>query len=132
MGVGLAIFTLFHPATSLLGIDSEVVVVDLLKRRESPEPTAVFLVTTILASVIRFLSPFRRVPPSDALRVLSLIAFAAAVYVLYFCRLDGGWQKAYTVSSVVALYLNVFVLLAQLFAKIPALSRGANVVGSAL
>jgi hypothetical protein len=127
MSVGLAIFTLFHPAISLLSIGSGmVVVVAVLKRREAPKSTAVLLVTTILASVVGFLSPFRRVLPSDALGVLSLIALAVAVHVLYFCRLDGGWQKAYTVSAVVALYLVVFVLLAQLFAKVPALKAVAR------
>ena len=39
----------------------------------------------------------------------------------YWRRLDGGWRTVFVVTSVTALYFNVFVLLAQLFAKIPGL-----------
>jgi hypothetical protein len=122
MSVGLAIFTLFHVAISLLGIGSGVVVVvDLLKRRGRPGSTAVFLTTTILTSVTGFLFPFHRLLPSHLLGVLSLVALAIAVYALYFRRLAGGWRRAYTVSAIGALYFNVFVLVAQLFMKVPAL-----------
>jgi len=122
MSIGLATFTLFHVAISLLGIGSGVVVVvDMLKHRRWPGSTGVFLVTTILTSVTGFLFPFHRLLPSHVLGVLSLIALAIAVYALYVRRLAGGWQRAYTVSAVIALYLNVFVLVAQLFAKVPAL-----------
>jgi len=36
------------------------------------------------------------------------------------CR---GWRRGYVVSAVIALYLNVFVLIAQLFMKVPALKQ---------
>jgi len=122
MSIGLAIFTLFHVVISLLGIGSGVVVVvDMLKRRRRPGSTGVFLVTTVLTSVTGFLFPFHRLLPSHVLGILSLIVLAIAVYALYLRRLAGGWQRAYTVSAVIALYLNVFVLVAQLFAKVPAL-----------
>ena len=35
--------------------------------------------------------------------------------------LDGGWRSAYAISVAIALYLNVFVLSAQLFQKVPSL-----------
>ena len=46
---------------------------------------------------------------------------AVAVVALYAFHLSGVWQAAYVISSVIALYLNVFVLVAQLFLKVPAL-----------
>jgi hypothetical protein len=33
----------------------------------------------------------------------------------------GGWRRIYVISAVVALYFNVFVLIVQLFEKVPAL-----------
>jgi hypothetical protein len=37
----------------------------------------------------------------------------------------GAWRKAYVITAMIALYLNVFVLVAQLFLKVPALKAMA-------
>jgi hypothetical protein len=37
----------------------------------------------------------------------------------------GVWRKAYVITAMIALYLNVFVLVAQLFLKVPALKAMA-------
>ena len=44
-----------------------------------------------------------------------------ALYALYGRGLAGGWRSAYAVSATIALYLNVFVLVVQTFAKVPPL-----------
>jgi hypothetical protein len=36
--------------------------------------------------------------------------------------MENGWRSTYVISAVVALYLNVFVLVVQLFAKLPSLT----------
>jgi len=36
-------------------------------------------------------------------------------------RPRGAWRRTYVISAVISLYLNVFVLIAQLFMKVPAL-----------
>ena len=41
----------------------------------------------------------------------------------YLKQLEGGWRTTYVVTAVAALYLNVFVLVVQLFAKTPALAQ---------
>jgi hypothetical protein len=46
---------------------------------------------------------------------------AVVIYARYGKHLTGGWQRVYTITAVTALYLNVFVLVAQLFQKVPAL-----------
>jgi len=51
------------------------------------------------------------------------IALAIAIYARYVRQLTGGWRKGYVVSAVFAFYLNVFVLVVQLFQKIPALKE---------
>ena len=47
---------------------------------------------------------------------------AVCLAARYWKRLEGGWRSTYVVTAVIALYLNVFVLVVQLFAKTPALA----------
>jgi len=126
MSAGLAIFTLFHVATSLVGIASGFVAVwGMTKNRERNGWTAVFLSTTVLTSVTGFLFPFHRFLPSHAVGILSLIVLPTAIYALYMQRLAGAWNLTYSITAVLALYLNVSVLIAQLFAKLPLLKAMA-------
>ena len=122
MSAGLAIFTLFHVATSLVGIASGFVAVwGMTKNRERNGWTAVFLSTTVLTSVTGFLFPFHRFLLSHAVGIVSLIVLRIAIYALYVHRLAGAWSLTYSITALSALYLNVFVLIAQLFAKVPLL-----------
>ena len=41
--------------------------------------------------------------------------------IYYNCHLAGHWRWIYVVCAMTALYLNVFVLVVQLFQKVPAL-----------
>jgi uncharacterized membrane protein len=50
-----------------------------------------------------------------------LLILTIAIYALYGQHLAGAWRKTYAVTAMIALYLNVFVLIAQLFMKVPAL-----------
>jgi hypothetical protein len=120
----MSAFTLFHVVLSLIGILSGLVVAfGFVARKRLDTWTAVFLVTTVLTSVTGFLFPFHKLLPSHILGVLSLIALAFAIYALYYRHLAGGWRRTYVITSVIALYLNVFVLVAQLFQKVPSLKE---------
>jgi hypothetical protein len=119
---GMTPFTLFHVALSLIGIASGLVVLRaLLASKPLDGWTSTFLVTTAATSITGFLFPFHGVTPGIVLGVLSLIALAAAVAGLYRFRLAGPWRLVFVVGSVAALYFNVFVLIVQAFAKVPAL-----------
>jgi hypothetical protein len=83
--------------------------------------TSLFLVTTVLTSVTGFFFPFHRLLPSHILGILSLIALAIAVYARYSRGLAGGWRRTYAITAAIALYLDVFVLIAQAFQKVPVL-----------
>ncbi len=48
---------------------------------------------------------------------------AVCVAARYWKQLQGGWRTTYVITAVVALYLNVFVLVVQLFGKTPALAQ---------
>jgi len=48
-----------------------------------------------------------------------------ALLARYAFHLAGVWRRSYVVSAVIALYLNVFVLIVQLFLKVPTLQKRA-------
>ncbi len=52
---------------------------------------------------------------------ISLVVLAVAIPARYVKHLGGAWRKIYAVTASIALYLNVFVLIAQLFMKVPSL-----------
>jgi len=83
---------------------------------------AVFLLTTIATNVTAFGFPADRVLPSHVIAALSLVLLAVAVVARYRRGLAGGWRTTFVVTSLVALYFNVFVLIVQLFLKIPVLN----------
>ena len=103
----------------------EVVVFGLLGGKRLDGWTGVFLLTTVLTSVTGFFFPFHQFLPSHAVGIPSLIALALALFALYGRHLAGAWRRVYAVNAVIALYLNVFVLIAQLFDKVPALKAMA-------
>jgi hypothetical protein len=55
--------------------------------------------------------------------ILSLIVLAFAALARYRYQMAGAWRRTYVITSVVALYFNVFVLVVQMFGKIPALKE---------
>ena len=122
MSSGVMLFTAFHVALSLLGIFAGfVVVAGLLASRCLDGWTSVFLGSTLLTSVTGCLFPIHGITPGLIFGVLSLILLGVAIYGRYQRHLEGGWRRTYAISSVIALYLNFFILIVQLFEKVPAL-----------
>jgi hypothetical protein len=122
MVFGMTTFTFVHVLLSLIGILSGFVVLcGFATSNLMSGWTAAFLVTTLATSVTGFLFPFHGVTPGIVLGVLSIIALAAAAAARYGFHLSGAWRWIYVAGSVIALFFNVFVLVAQAFAKIPAL-----------
>lgn len=113
-----------HVALSLVGIMTGFVVIyGLITSQRFEGMTLVFLASTIATSVTGFPPFFRfeKLLPSHVVGVISLVVLALAVYARYPAALAGGWSTTYVVAAVVAQYLNVFVLVVQLFLKVPAL-----------
>ncbi len=126
MILGMTAFTFFHVVLSLVGILSGfVVVAGFLTAKRLNGWTALFLVTTVLTSVTGFLFPFHKFMPSHAVGIVSLLVLAVTIPALYVYHLAGPWRRTYVIGAVIALYLNVFVLIAQFFMKIPALKAMA-------
>jgi hypothetical protein len=122
----LMIFTLVHVVISLVGIASGLVVLaGMLAAKRLDRWTAIFLVTTVATSVTGFMFPFVHLLPSHAVGLLSLIVLAPVIFARYRRGMAGLWRPIYVIGSVLALYLNVFVLVVQSFLKVPALKAMA-------
>jgi hypothetical protein len=122
LGMSLATYTIVHVIISLVGIGSGLIVLfGLLNGRLLSPWNGLFLLTTVLTSVTGFFFPYTKITPGIILGVLSLIILAIALFALYARHLSGGWRRTYAVTALIALYFNVFVLVAQLFEKVPAI-----------
>src|ERR1700674_1216199 len=119
LGMSLSTFTMLHVIISLIGVVSGLVVLSgLLGSKVMPSWTALFLVTTILTNATGFLFPFDKLLPSHIIAIISLVLLAIACIALYVMKLAGAWRWIYTLTALIALYLNVFVLVIQSFLKI--------------
>jgi hypothetical protein len=122
MFFNITTFTLFHVALSLIGIIAGLVVAGgLVAGKPLDVWTGVFLVTTVLTNATGFGFPFVTLLPSHVVGAVSLVLLPVVIFALYGRHLTGSWRSVYVVGAVLVLYLNVFVLLAQLFRRIPAL-----------
>jgi len=120
----MALFTLGHVVISLIGIITGLVVLGgLLSNKRLDGWTGLFLVTTIITNLTGYGFPVDRLLPSHIVGAISLVALAIACFARYRQHLAGGWRKIYVITAVMSLYLNVFVLMVQMFTKIPALTE---------
>ena len=115
--------TLAHVAISLIAIASGFVVVyGFFNSSRMPRTTHLFLVTTFLTSLTGFIFFHRdQLLPSQVTGAIALVVLVPTCLALYLKNLAGGWRRIYVIGAVLSLYLNVFVLIVQLFLKVPAL-----------
>jgi hypothetical protein len=122
LGMTISTYTFVHVLLSLIGIVSGfAVLAGLLKSKPLDGWTALFLATTVLTSVTGFGFPFTQLLPSHIVGIISLVVLAIAVLARYPLHLAGSWRWIYVIGAVLALYFNVFVLVAQAFQKLSAL-----------
>jgi hypothetical protein len=115
-------FTLLHTLISLVAIAAGLVVVGgLMAGQRLDGWTGLFLGTTALTSITGFGFAFTTLLPSHIVGILSLVLLVPVILARYRKHLEGSWRGVYVVGSVVVLYLNFFVLVDQLFRRIPAL-----------
>jgi hypothetical protein len=117
---GMTTFTFVHVVISLVGIGSGLVVLlGLFTGKWLDGWTALFLLTTAATSLTGFGFPFDHLLPSHIVAIISLVVLAAAAAARYGFHLAGPWRWVYVAGAVISLYLNVFVLVVQLFLKVP-------------
>jgi hypothetical protein len=131
---GPDLLTNLHVLITLVGIVCGLVVLAALIRGALPPAwNLVFLIFTVLTSVTGFVFfPITRLTPALILGAISLADLAVALYALYGRGLSGGWRATYVVTASAALYFNVFVLVVQLFQKLPPLSGQPPITGGPL
>jgi hypothetical protein len=118
----LTTFTVVHTVLSLVGIIAGLVVAGgLVAGTRLDGWTGVFLVTTVLTNVTGFGFPFVTLLPSHIFGILSLVILPVVIFARYSKRLAGSWRGVYVVGALFTLYLNCFVLVVQMFHRIPAL-----------
>jgi hypothetical protein len=123
LGMSLSTFTFVHVAISLIGIGSGFVVLfGLISGKQLSRWTVLFLATTVATNVTGFGFPVEHLLPSHIIGIVSLLVLAVAILARYGFHLAGAWNRIYAITAVIALYLNVFVLVVQLFRRIPFLT----------
>jgi hypothetical protein len=114
--------TLVHTIISIVAITAGLVVVGgLIAGVRIDGWTGIFLVTTALTSITGFFFPFSELSPSQWIGIISLVVLPFVIAARYWKDLRGVWRGIYVVGTVLTLYLNFFVLMVQLFRRIPAL-----------
>jgi hypothetical protein len=113
----LTALTIFHVVLSLVGIAAGLVVLyGFLTSKAFVGLTTLLLWTTVATSVTGFFFPIHNLTPGHVVGILSLIVLALVI------RARNRWPKTNVITAAIALYLNVFVLVVQLFEKVPALT----------
>jgi hypothetical protein len=122
LGLPITAFTLFHVGVSLLALIAGLVVVGGLSAGARLDGwTGLFLATTFLTNATGFFFPTPGFLPSHAVGALSLLLLPFVLWARYRAGLAGAWRQAYVVGTTTLLYFNFFVLIAQLFRRLPAL-----------
>ncbi len=126
MSYGLSTFAWVHTILSLVGLVSGfIVLIGLFGSKKLGGWTALYLASAVATSVTAFGFPFGRFQESHWVGVLSLVALAAAIVGRYLYRFAGAWRWIYAFGVVLGLYFLVFIAIAQLFKKVPALAAMA-------
>jgi hypothetical protein len=86
------------------------------------------LATTVATSVTGYGFPFEHLLPSHKVGMLSLVILAVAIPARYVFHMAAHWRWIYVVGAVLALYFNVFVLVAQSFLKMSQISFALGLV----
>jgi hypothetical protein len=123
---GADTYTNVHVALSLVGIlTGQLVLLGWILGKDNALLTLVFLMTTLATSLTGFGFPFGQILPSHVVGAISVVVLALTLYARYGAGLQGRWRAIYVSTATLALYLNVFVLVVQLFLKVPALNESA-------
>src|SRR5437867_3621940 len=118
----LLIYTIIHTVISLIAIFTGIVVqFGMLAGKRLDGWTKWFLITAVATTITGFFFPFHGFTPAIGLGIISLPFLALTIYARYPKHLAGAWRWIYAIGAMICLYFNLFVLVVQLFEKVPAL-----------
>jgi hypothetical protein len=126
MFFGVSTLQTFHVLISIIGIVTGLVVVwGLFSSRRMSTLTAIFLVTTLLTNLTGFVFPFKGFTPAIGVGIIGTVVMVLCLAARYLKQMENGWRGIYVITAVISLYFNLFVLVVQLFLKVPALNAYA-------
>jgi hypothetical protein len=118
----LHIYTIIHVLISLIAIFTGLIVLfGMIGGKRLNGWTKWFLITAVLTTVTGFFFPFHGFTPAIGLGIISLPFLALTIFARCSKQLASAWRWIYAIGAVICLYFNLFVLVVQLFEKIPAL-----------
>ena len=118
----LQIYTIVHTLISLVAIFTGIVVLfGMIAGKRLDGWTKWFLTTAVLTTVTGFFFPFHGFTPAIGLGIISLPFLAITILARCSRHLAEAWRWIYVIGAVICLYFNLFVLVVQLFEKVPAL-----------
>ena len=124
LGMSLPAFTAVHVLLSLVGIVAGLIAMwGLLRTTLLRGWTWLFLLMALATSITGFMFPVTGLKPSHVFGVVTLVLLALAIAALVVKRLEGRWRTVYVVSAMLTLYLNVVVLIVQMFEKVAPLAE---------
>jgi hypothetical protein len=118
----LSAYTILHVIICFIAIGTGFVIVSgMLANKRLDGWTFWFLLFTALTNLTGFGFPFDHLLPSHFLGIFSMLATLAAIVARYMFDMQGAWRGPYVIAATIALWTNMFALVAQSFGKIPAL-----------
>lgn len=131
MMLNFSLLVWVHVIISLVPLVAGVPVArGLLAGRDSGWWTDVFFITVILTTASGFILPAPGFTPALGLGVISTVVILAMLAARYRFRLAGAWRWVWSIGLMLSFYFDAFVLVTQLFTKVPALMRTTPVPGA--
>jgi len=127
MGMSLSAFTVLHVVLSLVALAAGIVVAaGFVTSRPMPGITALFLVTTLLASLTGLAFPSARFGLGHQLGIVSVLVLLPTAAALYVQHLAGAWRWIFTTGVLTVLWLNGVIGIFQAYAKLAVLQPSAR------
>jgi hypothetical protein len=131
MALDFSFLVWLYVILSLVPLIAGVAVIrDLLVGRDSGWWTDIFFITVILTTASGVILPAPGFTPALGLGIVSTVVILAMLAARYRFGLAGAWRWVWAIGLMLSFYFDAFVLVTQLFTKVPALIRTAPVPGA--
>jgi hypothetical protein len=122
MILGMTPFTFFHVVISLVAIVAGLMIAfGMMSGKRLNGWTALFLLMAVATDITGFMFPYHGFTPGIGVGIVSMVVLAIALFARYSRHMAGGWRSIYAITAIIAVYFNIFVLVAQLFEHVPSL-----------
>ncbi|MBX3456526.1 hypothetical protein [Ferrovibrio sp.] len=119
----LTFLVVIHTLVSFISIFLGMIVLsDLLRSEARPQLSGWFFATALFTSLSGFAFPAAAFLPSHGVAIVALLVLALTLPARYRFGMLGIWRVIYAGGVVASVYLLLFVLMAQMFTRIPGLN----------